>query len=178
MLLAVSAETLRIIQSVGIVTGICVGVASIWIGVRAIRASNRAAQVKALLDITTSHRDIWRQYASRPELSRVLDWDRNAEEMSEEEQQWLRELILHLSSSYEAGRLGVLPAFDGLDADVRQLISRPMPRAVWRQLRPYQNVHFQKFIGARLAEVDARHDGVPFGLPHSGPRTVDLDHEL
>ena len=146
------------------------GAVSIWLGVRNSRATYRAAQIKTLLDITSSHRDVWRQYASRPELANALSWDAEPDVMSEDEQQWLRELILHIAASFEAGRLGVLPSFDGIDDDVRQLMAKPLPRAVWRQMRPYQNRVFRDFIEARLAEADERHAGAQFGLPHSQRR--------
>ena len=68
----------------------------------------------------------------------------------------LRELVLHIAACYEAGRLGVLPPYEGLNADVRQLMAKPLPRAVWRELRPYQNAHFREFVEARLAEAEDR----------------------
>ena len=173
VVLGISADGLRAIQSVGILAGILVGVASILIGVRSNRGSNRAAQVRTLLDITASHRDIWRQYASRLELRNALAWDARPDAMTEDEQQWLRELVLHIVACYEAGRLGVLPPFEGLNADVRQLMAKPLPRAVWRELRPYQNAHFREFVEARLAEAEARYPGVRFGLPHGGTRSSD-----
>lgn len=87
------------IQSVGILTGILVGATSIWLAIRNSQVTYRGIRAKALLDITASHRDIWRQYASRPELGHALDWDARPDEMSEDEEQWLRELILHLAAS-------------------------------------------------------------------------------
>ncbi len=172
--ISVSEAQLRIIQSTGILTGILVGAISIWIGVRTSHASSRAARVDTLLAITVNHREIWREYAGRPELSRALDWDAQPEQMTEDEQQWLRELILHLAASFEAGRLGVLPPAEGLDSDVRQLMAKPLPRAVWRQLRPYQNAAFAKYVEEQLLEAQRRHEGAPFGLPHS-QRRADVD---
>jgi hypothetical protein len=162
--LSVSQNTLRIIQSGGILVGILVGATSMWIGIRSIRAADRAARVTTLLTLTSSHREVWRSFAARPELQHALDWNARQDEMTEDEQQWLRELILHISASFEAERLGVLPKLEGLDADIRQLLSKPLPHAVWRQMRPYQNRAFVEYVDAQLREAEKRHGGEPFGL--------------
>lgn len=167
--LSVSQGTLQIIQSAGILIGILVGVTSLWIGIRSSRTADRAARVTSLLTLTASHREVWRRFAASPELQHALDWDARQDEMTEDEQQWLRELILHISASFEAERLGALPRLEGLDADVRQLLAKPLPHAVWRQMRPYQNRAFVEYIEAQLRETVTRHDGTPFGLMHAQP---------
>lgn len=171
--LSVSQNTLRVIQSGGILVGILVGVISMWIGIRSNRAAGRAASVTTLLTLTGSHREVWRQFADRPELQHALEWDARPEEMTEDEQQWLRELILHISASFEAERLGSLPRLEGLDADIRQLLSKPLPRAVWRQMRPYQNRAFVDYVESQLREAEIRHAGAPFGLTPAQPRPKD-----
>jgi hypothetical protein len=175
--LSVSTNELRVIQSVGIIVGLLVSTGAIWIGIYTARAANRAVRVTTLLSITASHRDIWRQYAMRPQLARVLDWEAKPDQMTEDEQQWLRELILHLAASFEAGRYGALPVQEGLDADVRQLMSKPMPRAVWRQLRPYQNSAFASYIDRQIANAERRHQGTPFGIPHGGRNPADFPRD-
>jgi hypothetical protein len=162
--LSISEHTFRAIQSLGIVVGIFVGVISMWVGARASRAAERTARGSTLLSLTASHRDIWRQFASRPELQHALDWDAKPDEMTDDEQAWLRELILHISASFEAERLGALPRLEGLDADIRQLLAKPLPRTVWRQLRPYQNKAFTKYVETQLRAADAKYKGAPFGL--------------
>jgi hypothetical protein len=165
--ITISDAELRIVQSAGILAGILVGATSMWIGVRSSRTAGRVARVNTLLTITVNHREIWRQFSSRRELRHALDWNAQPDQMTEDEQQWLRELILHLAASFEAERLGVLPPMEGLDADVRQLMSKPLPHAVWRQLRPYQNSAFASYIETQLLEADKRHKGAAFGLTHS-----------
>jgi hypothetical protein len=161
------------IQSGGILVGILVGVTSVWMGIRSSRTAGRAASVSTLLTLTASHRDVWRQFADRPELRHALDWEARQEDMTEDEQQWLRELILHIAASFEAERLGILPRLEGLDADIRQLLAKPLPRAVWRQLRPYQNHAFVRYIDSQLREAEKRHNGAPFGLTQARPRQKD-----
>jgi hypothetical protein len=167
---SISDADLRVVQTLGILAGIVVGATSMWIGVRSSRTAGRVARVNTLLTITVNHREIWRQFSSRPELRHALDWSARPDQMTEEEQQWLRELILHLAASFEAERLGVMPTMEGLDADVRQLMSKPLPHAVWRQLRPFQNSEFVNYIESQLLEAKKRHNGVAFGLTHSERR--------
>jgi len=135
-----------------------------WVGARASKAADRSARASTLLSLTASHREIWRQFASKPELQHALDWDAEPEEISDDEQAWLRELILHISASFEAERLGALPRLEGLDADIRQLLAKPLPHAVWRQLRPYQNKAFVRYVEKQLKVAAEKHQGKPFGL--------------
>lgn len=154
--MTVSPETLRIIQSGGIVVSIGIGVCSVWIGAQNSRAASRAAQVRNLLDITQSHRDIWRRYQEQPGLERVMEADVDASTMTDDEFFFLRELILHVSASFEANRVGVLSPLEGMNLDVRSLFGRPLPRAAWERLRPVQNAAFRDFVDKALAEVDRK----------------------
>jgi hypothetical protein len=152
--MTLSPEALRIIQSGGIVVSIGIGVYSVWIGAQNSRAASRAAQVRNLLDITQSHRDIWRRYQEQPGLERVMEFDVDATTMTDAEFFFLRELILHVSASFEANRVGVLSPLEGMNLDVRSLLARPLPRAAWERLRPVQNAAFRDFIDKALAEAD------------------------
>ena len=152
--MTITPETLRVIQSGGIVVSIFIGICSVWIGALNSRAASRAAQVHNLLDITQSHRDIWRRFQEQPELSRVMESDADAATMTDTEYFFLRELILHVSASFEASRVGVLSPLEGMNLDVRTLLSRPLPRAAWERLKPVQNAAFRDFVEKELAEAD------------------------
>lgn len=159
-------STLRLVQTVGIVASLLLGVGSTVLAAWTIRNATRAASIKSLLDITAGHRDIWRHYADSPELKRALDWEADPTSISDAERQFLRELLMHISASFEASRLGVLPKVEAMGPDVGQLISRPIPRAVWRELRPYQNKRFRRFVDEQVGEAADRHSGNRFGLRH------------
>lgn len=137
-------EALPLIQSVGII-------GSLLVAVVALRATSRSTRAQCLLNITSSHREIWRAVATRPSLSEALSPTADPASVTSEERYFLRELILHLAACFEAERLGTLPVMENLDVDVRQLLSRPKPMEVWKELRPYQNRRFVAFVETTLA---------------------------
>jgi hypothetical protein len=147
-------DVLPVIQSIGIV-------GSLLLASFALRVSARTARVQSLLTITSSHREIWRAVAAKPELSAALADDADPAAMTGEQRQFVREVILHLAACFEAARLGSLPVMEHMDSDVQQLLSRPVPRAVWNELKPYQNSRFVSFVEDQLSAARS-----PSRLPH------------
>lgn len=141
-------EVVPVIQSIGIV-------GSLLIAAFALRLTTRTTRAQCLLSITNSHREIWRAVTAQPALSNALDPAADPTAITNEERYFLRELILHLSACHEAERLGSLPTLENIDSDVRQLLSRPMPRKVWAELKPYQNKRFVEFVEKQLNLQDA-----------------------
>ncbi len=135
---------LPVVQSVGII-------GSLLVAAFALRMTSRSTRAQCLLSITSSHREIWRSVAARPNLSEALSPTADPASITSEERYFLRELILHLAACLEAERLGTLPVMEHLDVDVCQLLSRPKPMEVWKELRGYQNRRFVAFVDATLA---------------------------
>ena len=141
-----------LLQSIGIIGGL------LFTGI-ALRHDARGRRITNLIALTGSHRDIWSEFSRRPELARVLDprADLAQEGVTEAEKKFVTLIVLHLSSVYHAleDSLSVTP--DGLRRDIQGLFSRPVPRAVWENIKSLQDREFVRFVEAcRSEEAHAR----------------------
>jgi hypothetical protein len=134
-----------LLQSVGIIAGL------MFSGL-ALRLDAKSRRIGNLITLTASHRDIWSQLYRMPKLARVLEPNVNLKDapITESERLFMTLLILHLSSIYHAldDSLSVKP--DALRQDIKELFSLPIPRAVWEEMRRFQDRRFVKFIAVCL----------------------------
>ncbi len=102
-----------------------------------------------LFTITKHHREIWSFVIEKPELSRVLDSrvDLGQFPVTDSERMFVRFLILHLATVFEAKKRRMFFAQEGLERDIREFFSLPIPRDVWSRVRPYQQRDFVRFVG-------------------------------
>src|SRR4051794_7017954 len=84
-----------ILSAVGIIGGLCFTAFSL-------RSETKTRRVANLLAVTANHREIWREFYRRPELSRVLDpsSDVATQGLTAAEEEFVKFVILHLSSVY------------------------------------------------------------------------------
>ena len=130
-----------LLQSAGIVGGLA------FTGF-ALRTDARSKRVQNLLTVTQNHRQIWEQLYSRPKLARVLEPlpDIVRHPITHEEQLFVKFLYLHLYTVYRAIRSDLYYTPKELAADVRALLSLPIPREVWMELRTSQDPDFVAFV--------------------------------
>jgi len=134
-----------LLQSTGIIGGLLFTGISLLVDIRVRRIGN-------LLSITNQHQDIWEQVLRRPELARVLksDVDLERHPITDAEELFVRMLILHLSSAFHVLRGGLVRKPDGLRQDIGQFFSKPIPKAIWERLKPFQDRRFIQFIERAL----------------------------
>lgn len=115
--------------------------------VHAIHRDAAARRIGNLLELTKQHNELWGKLNS-PELARISDEGAalDTKPLSHEEQRFVTALILHLHVYFRAMRVKMYPKLEGLDADVKQFFSRPIPKAVWNSVKQYQNKDFVEFI--------------------------------
>src|SRR6266498_5237133 len=137
----VSDNWFSLIQTLGIIAGLVFTAASF-------RVDAKTRQISNLLTITGQHREIWKEFYRRPELSRVLEHepDLEARPLSNDEELFVRLLILHLSSTFEATRDDLYLKPEGLERDVQFFFSLPIPKTVWNKFKVFQNSRFVQFI--------------------------------
>jgi hypothetical protein len=112
-----------------------------------LRIDTKVRHVGNLLTITQQHREIWSEFYEKPELARVLDSGANLESsISNEEELFLKFLILHLNSAFRAMKSGMFLSPEGLRADIRQFFALPIPKRVWEKLKPLQDRDFVRFV--------------------------------
>ena len=78
--------------------------------------------------------------------------DLRAKPITEAEELFVNQLFLHLNSAFQAIRVGLFSTPEGLETDVREFFSHPIPRMVWKKMRKFQNKALVKFIEANWTE--------------------------
>jgi hypothetical protein len=140
-----------VLQSMGIVGGL------LFTGL-ALRLDAKSRRISNLIDLTDAHREIWSQLLRRPDLNRVLDAspELKGAAVSIPERIFVVLLITHLNCVYHSleAKLSVKP--EELRRDIRRLFARPIPRAVWAQVKSVQDGEFVQFVEACLGSNGAR----------------------
>jgi len=126
----------------------------------ALRWDVKSRRIGNLINLTDAHREIWSQLYCTPKLARVLDPNANLEEtpISETERLFVTLLILHLSSVYHALEEGLSVRPDRLRQDIMELFSMPIPRAVWEEIKPFQDCEFVWFVEWCVGSVTRESD--------------------
>ncbi|SDS02477.1 hypothetical protein [Opitutus sp. GAS368] len=113
-----------------------------------LRRDARSRRVGNLFQLTAHHHDVWAELFKQPELRRVLSAraDLDREPVTDNEALFVGFLILHLSTAHQAIKQGLMDPLDGLGADIRTFFARPVPRAVWQNLRQFQDAGFVAYV--------------------------------
>ncbi len=136
---------LDFLQSLGIVGGLLFTAISL-------RTDSKIQRVANLLSFTKQHREIWTRVHEKPELSRVLETRLNLEKepITKDEELFVTFVVLHLSVFQEAMKQGLLISPEGLQRDVKNFFSLPIPLAVWEKMKPLQDQDFIKFVESAM----------------------------
>jgi hypothetical protein len=112
------------------------------------RDNFQARQVATLIDLTSSHRDIWENLFTHTELTRIAkrEVDLVREPITEHERLIVRLLILHLNAAYHAAKISNVVRLEGIHTDIQQFFAAPIPTAIWAELREFQNHDFVRFV--------------------------------
>jgi len=141
----ITGHWLDLLQSIGIVGGLLFSAYTT-------RKDERARRISNSIAINEQYRQIWNEMYNHPELSRVLTKDANVKQMpvSRQEELFVTTLILHLSTVYRAMKDGEFVKLEGLQRDVKEFFSLPIPRAVWNKIKEFQDKTFVIFIETSL----------------------------
>lgn len=118
----------------------------------------RARRVGNLIQLTQQHRDLWERLYLQPELARILDPipDLDRSPVTAEEEMFVIFLVLHLSNTYYAIRVGFLQKLPGLRKDIERFFSLPIPRAVWEKVKDLQDGSFVRFVERSFDDQEQR----------------------
>ena len=132
-------------QTIGIIASFLVAAYVTWKDERARRIGNSIA-------INAQYREIWQELFHYPKLARVFaqDVDVKKEPVSIEEETFVKMLISHLSTVFRAMKHGEFVTLEGLQKDVREFFTLPIPKTVWGKFKPLQDEGFAEFIEAAL----------------------------
>lgn len=130
-----------LLQTVGIVGGL------LFTGLT-LRKDDRAREIANLLAVNKQYRSIWKELYDQPKLFRVLQREVNLKEhpVTDEERLFVKQLIVHLDTVRRAMKAGLFVKLEGLQADVREFFSSPIPKAVWESMKPLQDEAYVAFV--------------------------------
>lgn len=113
-----------------------------------LREDTKTRKVSNLLAITANHREVWQEFFTRPDLSRILDGtvDLRRRPIRPDEEVFVNMVILHLSSMYEALKGELVVKQEGLRRDAGSFFSLPIPKIVWERTKLVQNRDFVAFV--------------------------------
>jgi hypothetical protein len=142
----IEANWFSLVQTIGIAASLCFTSRSLLVDTRIRKVSN-------LLHITEQHRSIWMEALGNPKLLRILDAgaDIAHKPVSLQERIFVNFIILHLSALLVAIDSGVLLKPAGLDEDLRELFSLPIPNKVWHDTRRFRDPALIKYLESLLA---------------------------
>ena len=132
---------INLLDAVGIISGL-------FFTAIALHSDTKSRQIANLLTITKNHRDIWKEFYLRPELSRLMDPSASASKqaITAAEEEFVNFVTLHLSSVYYALKDEMVIKIEGLRKDVGSFFSLPIPASIWEKTKEFQNRDFVAFV--------------------------------
>jgi len=133
------------LQPLGIIAGLVFSGAALRNDVRSRKLENR-------IKITEGHREIWSALLSDPSLERIRhsQVDLDLFPITPVENRLVRSIFQHILLTFEARATGQLGDIGDFDRDVREFLSRPIPRQVWSEIARFQPARFRKFVETLL----------------------------
>ena len=128
-------------QTVGIIGGLLLTSVALNFDAEVRKVSNE-------IEITKHHRTIWLELLNRPSLARILETSPDLEKnpVTLDEKLFVRLLILHLSTAFNAMEKGLLNRPDGLRDDIRAFMASPIVQEVWQQSKKFLDHDLVEFI--------------------------------
>jgi predicted HAD superfamily phosphohydrolase len=106
-----------------------------------LRKNQQAQRITNLFALTRYQRELYSGLFNRPELRRIFhdEVDLASHPVTEDERLFLTMVILHLNLALAAMRMNAIVPIEGLERDLAEMFSKPIPRAVWKEIRSVQN---------------------------------------
>jgi hypothetical protein len=126
-----------------------------------LRSETKTRRIQNLLTLTQSHRELWSELLSHPDLARVIDpgAELSKKPITLNEAFYVNMIIQHLSSAFQAIKSGLTIKPEGVRQDIRWFFSSPIPRTIRQKIKVLQNDDFRissssawrasRFLGGR-----------------------------
>jgi hypothetical protein len=113
-----------------------------------IHRDKRKQQVENLIQFTEQHRELWRLHDSDSDLWRVKkdSIDLGALPVTPREENFVRDVINHLRSTFFASERGAYIQPSALPDDIRSFFTLPIPKAVWKKAKVFHDADFVVFV--------------------------------
>jgi hypothetical protein len=124
----------------------------VWFAVASLQRETKAQRTSNTIALTKNYTELWEYYCDRPHLWRVKNpaADIVKEPATEQEIGFVKMVIHHTYSAFQANENDLAIKPEGFRRDVYSFFSLPLPRAVWEKVRPLQNDDFVRFVESCL----------------------------
>jgi hypothetical protein len=138
----------ELLSAIGIIASLCFTAASFYSEAKTRRVAN-------LLTLTENHRQLLKVFYENVKLTRILDpkADVASFPVNRGEEIYVGVIIQHLSSVYRAMRSDLTMQPKAIRHDVREFFGLPVPKVVWKKLKPFQDDDFARFVEECQAEA-------------------------
>lgn len=130
------------VQSVGII-------ASLLFTAYATFRNSQLTKVSNSLLITQHHREIWSLYLSHEKkLARVFSEnpDLKWKPVTEAEKTFMILIFLHMSAAFKAQKNSSVHSIEGMDLDILEVLSLPIPKQIWTEVKGFQDRDFVDYV--------------------------------
>jgi hypothetical protein len=119
-----------------------------------LRQTMRAERVKFHFDLSENHANIWREIFDNPNLTRLLapGVDLDLDPITRHEEVFVRLLIQHLGCSLEAWSEGLIEKPVGVETDINEFFSLPIPKLAWKSFRKFQSPRLVNLVESSMDE--------------------------
>ena len=145
----IATNGFQALQALGIVAGL------FFTGI-SYRQNFRVQRAQTLITITQQHRSLWIKLFDLPKLRRVLSpKPMKGRAITFDESLFVNLLILHITSVLVAARERAIDLPAGMDADMKELFSFPIPRKVWEDSREFRDEATIRYIDSLLTPIES-----------------------
>jgi hypothetical protein len=120
----------------------------------ALYRDEKARMITNTIAVNEQYSQIWHEFYERPELARILkkDVDLNQQPVSNDEALFVKTLLLHLDVVRRTMAAGIFVKIQGLQKDIRDFLTLPIPKYIWDKIKPFQDRDFVAFVESCLTE--------------------------
>jgi len=152
---SISSNTFDIysfLQTVGIIAAFILSLVAFF-------KSGKGVKINASQQIAQYHRELWLEYCRNEKLSRIFKKQTGVFELivvTEQEKQFTNLVFIHMGESFSATKKRFTYKIDGLDDDIADFLSYPIPQKVWQEYSPYYDKSFVKYVNKIIAKRDLK----------------------
>ena len=131
-----------LLQTVGIIAAFILSLIAFF-------KSGKGVKINASQQIAQYHRELWLEFCRNEKLSRIFKKQTDTFDLilvTDQERQFINLVFIHMGESFSATRKRFTYKIDGLDDDIADFLSYPIPQKVWQENSPYYDKSFVEYV--------------------------------